>query len=147
MASAEFDCFTLDVFGCMAINERSIDPSTNSSADPLRMALRLAASKREPSLIAATDNRIAAAVKAWLNDGGAMPVSRAIERLDSTTNSENLSEIESNILDALGGETLTGEQISRKAGYPFNSTFKAVLASLRRRNILENLSPGYRVKP
>lgn len=67
----------------MAINEKSCDPATNASADPLRRALRLAASKQEPSLISVTDNRIAIAVMAWLGDNGTMPVNQAIERLKS----------------------------------------------------------------
>jgi len=77
----EFDWFTLNAFGNMAISVQSMDSAINASADPLRRSLRLAASKREPSLISVTDNRIAVAVMAWLNDGGTMPVSKAIELL------------------------------------------------------------------
>jgi hypothetical protein len=57
----------------------------------------------------------------------------------------SLSEMESDILQALGDDTLTGEQIAARTVYPFESNFRACLAALRRRGILggEKGQPGY----
>jgi hypothetical protein len=59
----------------------------------------------------------------------------------------SLSEMESDILHALGDETLTGEQIAERTIYPFESNFRACLAAMRRRGILggEKGKPGYYV--
>jgi hypothetical protein len=54
-----------------------------------------------------------------------------------------LSDAEQNIIEALGLETMTGEVLAQKAGYPFNSNFKSTLSSMRKRGILGNASPGY----
>jgi len=54
-----------------------------------------------------------------------------------------LNDTERNILQALGPDTMTGECLAKKAGYPFNSNFKSTLSSLRKRRILGNASPGY----
>jgi hypothetical protein len=40
------------------------------------------------------------------------------------------------VVEALGGETLAGQQIADRAGYPFDSGLRACLASLRRRGVL-----------
>jgi hypothetical protein len=58
-----------------------------------------------------------------------------------------LSETEKNIIEALNTDTLTGEKLAAKAGYPPNSNFKSTLAGLRKRGILGNRAPGYFVKP
>lgn len=58
-----------------------------------------------------------------------------------------LTDTEDNILEALGENILTGEKLSIKAGYPYNSNFKSTLASLRKRGILGNNAPGYFVQP
>jgi hypothetical protein len=57
-----------------------------------------------------------------------------------------LSDTEQNILEALGTETMTGEVLAKRAGYPYNSNFKNTLSSLRKRGILGNKSPGYFVE-
>jgi hypothetical protein len=53
--------------------------------------------------------------------------------------------VESTIVGTLGNETLIGEEIAKKANVTFNSNFKNALSALRKRGILENMSPGYRV--
>jgi hypothetical protein len=58
-----------------------------------------------------------------------------------------LNEAEQNIIEALGKATLTGEEIGKKAGYPYNSNFKTTLSNLRKRGILENKAPGYTIHP
>ncbi len=55
-----------------------------------------------------------------------------------------LRETEENILEALGDGKLTGEELAKKAGYPFNSNFKNTLSSLVKRGLLVNDRPGYR---
>jgi hypothetical protein len=57
----------------------------------------------------------------------------------------SINRAEANILEALGNDTLTGEALTKLAGYPCNSAFKALLAGLVRRGLLENLRPGYRI--
>lgn len=59
----------------------------------------------------------------------------------------SLSDTERNILEALGTQTMTGEVLAKKAGYPYNSNFKSTLSSLRKRGILGNKSPRYFVEP
>jgi hypothetical protein len=60
-----------------------------------------------------------------------------------------LSMMEGNIVEALGelppGGTLTGEELSRKAGYTYNSRFRHDLAALTRRGVIVNDRPGYRL--
>lgn len=58
-----------------------------------------------------------------------------------------LTATEINILEALGRNTLIGEELAKKAGYPYNSNFKGTLSSLRKRGILGNKSPGYFLEP
>jgi len=57
-----------------------------------------------------------------------------------------LNDTDKNIIEALGTKTLIGEELAKKAGYPFNSNFKSTLSSLRKRGILGNKSPGYFVE-
>lgn len=64
-----------------------------------------------------------------------------------TANTPELNEAEQNIIEALHTETLTGEKLAKKAGYPYNSNFKSTLSSLRKRYILGNKAPGYFVQP
>lgn len=58
-----------------------------------------------------------------------------------------LTDSESNIIEALGTDTLVGEKIAKKAGYPYNSNFKSTLSGLRKRRIIGNKAPGYFVEP
>jgi hypothetical protein len=53
--------------------------------------------------------------------------------------------LESTIVEALGVDTLTGEEIAKRCKATFNSHFKSTLSALRKRGILENRAPGYRV--
>ncbi len=56
-----------------------------------------------------------------------------------------LSQMEADILEALGAGTLTGQQIAARAGYPYEASLRACLAALRRRGLLGGPpgSPGY----
>jgi hypothetical protein len=58
-----------------------------------------------------------------------------------------LSELEAAAIQAAeeATDTLTGEEIAHRAGYPFNSRFREALAGLVRRGRLVNDRPGYRV--
>jgi len=57
-----------------------------------------------------------------------------------------LTDAEKFIIKALGKERINGEKLAKKAGYPFNSNFKSTLSQLRKREILDNLAPGYILK-
>jgi len=54
-----------------------------------------------------------------------------------------LNELEQAIIEALGDETLTGEELAKKAGRPYNFKFRSSLSGLRKRGILGNKKPGY----
>ena len=54
---------------------------------------------------------------------------------------------EGNIIEALSTNTFTGEIIAEKAGYPYNSNFKATLSAIRKRGIIGNKYPGYFLLP
>jgi len=54
-----------------------------------------------------------------------------------------LNDTEQYTIEALSEDTLTGERLAKKAGYPYNSNFKSTLSGLRKRGILGNKSPGY----
>jgi hypothetical protein len=54
-----------------------------------------------------------------------------------------LNDLEETIVEALGTDRLTGEQIARKTRCQFNSNFKSTLARLVVRDILVKRSPGY----
>ncbi|MDD5326599.1 MAG: hypothetical protein PHY02_02150 [Phycisphaerae bacterium] len=59
----------------------------------------------------------------------------------------DLTDTESNIVEALNKNEMTGEKLAAKAGYPYNSNFKSTLSSLRKRGILGNKAPGYFLEP
>ena len=58
-----------------------------------------------------------------------------------------LRTIERNIIEALGTDTLTLEQLAPKAGYEVNGHFKKAVSLLSKRGILGNKRPGYFVQP
>lgn len=58
-----------------------------------------------------------------------------------------LNDMEESIITALGKDTLTGQKIADRLRYKYNSNFKSTLAGLRKRDILDNAAPGYRLKP
>jgi hypothetical protein len=64
---------------------------------------------------------------------------------DRRTRWLDLNPTEKKLLKTLGRETLTGEELAERAGYPYNSNIKATLSSLRKRGHVENLAPGYRL--
>lgn len=73
-------------------------------------------------------------------------LARIEEKLPSTPepNEVKFTDKEEHILEALGAECLTGEEIARRAGWTYNSNFKITLSNLCKRGILENSRPGYR---
>lgn len=58
-----------------------------------------------------------------------------------------LCAIENNIIEALGADTLTLEQLAPRAGYEVNGHFKKAVSSLSKHGILGNRRPGYSVQP
>ena len=58
-----------------------------------------------------------------------------------------LSEIEENIVEALGDSVLTTDEVAVKAGYEVGGHLRRVLSSMRKRGILGNKQPGYYVLP
>jgi len=69
------------------------------------------------------------------------------EKIKPTSERPELNDAEQCIIEALAKETLTGEKLAKKAGYPYNSNFKSTLARLRKRAILGNRAPGYFIRP
>lgn len=67
--------------------------------------------------------------------------------ITNPTEKPELTDTESNIIEALGKQTIIGEVLAVKAGYPYNSNFKATLSALRKRGIIGNKSPGYFLEP
>jgi len=59
----------------------------------------------------------------------------------------NLTTAQKNIIEALGEDTLTVEQLAPKAGYELSGHFRKTVASLRKHGILGNNRPGYYVTP
>ena len=49
--------------------------------------------------------------------------------------------MEETVIEAIGVETLSGQEIAEASGYPLDRALKACLASLRRRKILSG-NPG-----
>ena len=58
-----------------------------------------------------------------------------------------LRTIEKNIIEVLGTDTLTLEQLAPEAGYEVGGHFKRAVSSLSKRGILGNKRPGYCVQP
>jgi hypothetical protein len=68
-------------------------------------------------------------------------------KVESVQEATGLTDTESNIIEALSTNVMTGEELAVRAGYPYNSNFKSTLSSLRKRGILGNKAPGYFVEP
>lgn len=58
-----------------------------------------------------------------------------------------LTTAQKNIIEALGEDTLTVEQLAPKAGYELSGHFREAVNSLRKCGILGNNRPGYYVMP
>lgn len=58
-----------------------------------------------------------------------------------------LNKTEKTIIEALGYETLTVEELTIKSGYEVSDYFRRILTSLRKHGILDNKRPGYYLKP
>jgi hypothetical protein len=66
---------------------------------------------------------------------------------ENKSNFENINLIEMNIINSIEDRNLTGKEIAKRAGYPYNSHLRGVLAALKRRGILVNSGQGYRRAP
>lgn len=53
------------------------------------------------------------------------------------------NEMETNLLEALGDETMHAEALAKKAGYPNNSNFRTACANLVRRQLFGKSRQGY----
>ncbi len=58
-------------------------------------------------------------------------------------NPTNLTQLEQNILEALGDGILLTKDLAERAGYKPDSHFRGVLVSLCKRGLLVNRRPGY----
>ncbi|MCP4257841.1 MAG: hypothetical protein GY774_09985 [Planctomycetes bacterium] len=58
-----------------------------------------------------------------------------------------LNRTEKIIIEALGDEILTVEELAVKSGYEVSGHFRRTISSLRKRDILANKQPGYYLKP
>lgn len=58
-----------------------------------------------------------------------------------------LNRTERNIIEVLGNDTLTFEQLAAKAGYEVSDHFKRTVSSLSKLGILGNKKVGYLVQP
>ena len=58
-----------------------------------------------------------------------------------------LNKTEKTIIEALGDQALTVEELAVKAGYEVSGHFRHTISSLRKRGILANKQPGYYLKP
>lgn len=68
-----------------------------------------------------------------------------LTRLFSSLHAEDrLTDREQDILDALGDEKMTGEELAKASGYEYDGHFKSLLSSLVKRGLLLNDHPGYR---
>ncbi len=54
-----------------------------------------------------------------------------------------LTDTEQNILTALGGDTLSGPDLLKRAGYDYSSHYRQILSNLRKRRILGRSAQGY----
>ncbi len=58
--------------------------------------------------------------------------------------SRPLSQREQDILEALGDQTMTADELAKRSGYKLDGYFRSLLTRLRKRGLLLNLRPGYR---
>jgi hypothetical protein len=75
------------------------------------------------------------------------PALTAPRQCDRQARMVELRTIEKNIIEALGTDTLTLEQLAPRAGYEVNGHFKKAVSLLSKRGILGNKRPGHFVKP
>jgi hypothetical protein len=64
----------------------------------------------------------------------------------ASTKQNDLTDTESNILEALGDNTMHGPDLLKKAGYDNSSHYRAILSGLVKRNILDRNARGYHRK-
>lgn len=85
-------------------------------------------------------------VRVTLSAGGDQRVTYLIPVRPTPDTHQGLSQLEADVLTALGRETLPAREIARKAGYRLNSHFRQVLADMRRRGLLTLTLDGYQVQ-
>ncbi len=71
--------------------------------------------------------------------GGKVPVFNIKQPLIDA----ELTDTEENILEALGGDTLRGAELLKRAGYDNSSHYRQILSNLRKRGIIERDIKGY----
>lgn len=79
----------------------------------------------------------------WLERYGYDLPDDLLEYASDSVLSIQLSKREECIFQALGSEHLKGQTLAKRAGYPFNGSFRQTLSALTRHNILGNDSEGY----
>lgn len=67
-------------------------------------------------------------------------------RLGLAPQEARLTDREQGIIEALGDDKMTGEEIAKAADYEYDGHLKGMLASLVKRGILVNDRPGYRCR-
>jgi uncharacterized membrane protein len=89
-------------------------------------------------------------VAAQLDDGSPLHLESDIDEFFTEWSrrqrnvSRQLIDKEADILEAIAGGRMTGEEVAKRTGYMFNSNFKSTLSSLVKRGLLKNERPGYR---
>jgi hypothetical protein len=68
----------------------------------------------------------------------------AIEAQFAAGSEARLTDREQDIIEALGHDKLTGEEVAAATGYEYDGHLKGTLASLVKRGVLTNDHPGYR---
>lgn len=63
------------------------------------------------------------------------------EKID--VSNQDLTYTETNILEALGDETLRGKELLKLAGYDYSSHYRQILSNLKKRGILASNDDGY----
>jgi len=66
-----------------------------------------------------------------------------IEANPPIPNLVKLNDTEKKLVHTLGDDTLTGQELAKRANYPFNSNIKQTLSSLVKRRVLDNKGSGY----
>ena len=81
------------------------------------------------------DEKEAGKTKLEMNPEGAKP----------KIGDDELTDTESNIVEALGDAVLTGPELLKKAGYDYSSHYRTILSNLVKRRILRKTGHGYQL--
>jgi hypothetical protein len=95
------------------------------------------------------DHEYCEAFKLWESErqqdnGNEQEVGTESNRGNNISLSIKLTDTESNLLEALGEEIMTGPELLKKAGYDYSSNFRSILSNLFKRGILEKTGNGYK---